>query len=116
LPDLALPLARIIGIAWEAEPVKAERGGMGVLRAQFVANRGGGRMTWEVEEATGLVRRLKAWDGQGEPAWEETREYSRALGRMLLASRHRTDRWGEVHETLTWQAPAGPVVEPDVAP
>jgi len=87
-----------------------------VVTVQFVGHRGAGRMAWEIEEATGLVQRLKAWDGQGQPAWEETREYSRALGRMLMASRHRVDRWGGVQETLAWQAPAGAVVEPEGAP
>jgi hypothetical protein len=114
--DLDLPRARIIEIAWEAEPVAVERGRWGVVTVQFVGHRGAGRMAWEIEEATGLVQRLKAWDGQGQPAWEETREYSRALGRMLMASRHRVDRWGGVQETLAWQAPAGAVVEPEGAP
>ena len=65
-------------------------------------HRGQGRLAWEVDEASGRVTRVLAWDTLGRLAWDETRTYARQFGRDVLVGRSRVLPGGELTETLAW--------------
>jgi hypothetical protein len=107
-------LAGVIECAWDATPVGLERKPWGHAVVAFVRHRGKGRMEWEVDDASRLVKRVTAWDGQGRLEWDETRGFEMRLGREILVSRHRVVSGGTQDETLTWTALDGDVQAADV--
>jgi len=109
LAEIPWPRAAVIGSLWEATPVEMTRKPWGRVLVQFVRHRGQGRMTWEVEEASRLLTRVRVLDVQERTAWEETRTYQVLFGRDLLVARRRVVPGGEVAETIAWASQSGPV-------
>jgi len=102
LADLHLATDELIQTFWAAMPVQVVHRPWGTL-VQFVKRAPGGAMEWEIENGSGLVRRIRSWDNLGNAEWNETRDFESVGGHLLLT--HRIKQFasgGEQREAILW--------------